>query len=510
MATSAKTPLRTVADLLPNQSDATLRAIPVSGLCLDSRRCAPGDVFLAVRGGSGDGRRYIPQAVARGCVAVIAEGRDADTALAEFDDAVPLVTVEGLDRQLSAMAGRFYGNPGANLRLTAITGTNGKTSCSYLLGQLLELLGERTGIVGTLGYGLMGDEARFVATGMTTPDAVETQRILASFVDRQAVAATLEVSSHSLDQYRVAALPFDTAIFTNLSRDHLDYHGTFEAYGAAKARLFAWPGLRQAVINRDDAFGRQLLAELPPDIAALDYSLSAAAAVRASEVVYSKDGVSAHLETPWGSGTLSSLLLSEFNLSNLLAVVAAACAQGHSLDRVLALIPALKPVAGRMEVVAGPTVDQPLVVVDYAHTPDALEKTLLALRRHCDGQLWCVFGCGGDRDVGKRPLMGAIAARLADQLVITSDNPRNEQPDAIIADILAGLPEDRRGVDTLVVESDRRSAIVNAVLTARPADTVLIAGKGHEDYQQVGESRLPFSDQAEVRLALQRRGGAGQ
>ncbi|MCK9564257.1 MAG: UDP-N-acetylmuramoyl-L-alanyl-D-glutamate--2,6-diaminopimelate ligase, partial [Bacteroidales bacterium] len=445
-----------------------------------------------------------------GCVGVIAEGRDAGTALAGLDTDAPLATVDGLDRQLSAIAGRFYGNPGAALRLTAITGTNGKTSCSYLLGQLLEMLGERAGIVGTLGYGLMGhgltnSGAPLVATGMTTPDAVETQRILAAFVEQGATVATLEVSSHSLDQYRVAALPFDTAVFTNLSRDHLDYHGTLDAYGAAKARLFAWRGLRHAVINRDDAFGRQLLAGLPAGVAALDYSLCEAAAVRASDIVYSQRGVSARLDTPWGRGMLSSPLLGEFNLSNLLAVVAAACAQGHSLDRVLALIPALKPVSGRMEIVSGPAAGRPQVVVDYAHTPDALEKALLALRRHCAGRLWCLFGCGGDRDTGKRPLMGAVAARLADQVVVTSDNPRSEQPDAIIADILAGMP----GVDA-VVEADRHTAILNTVLAAGPGDTVLIAGKGHEDYQQVGGDRLPFSDQAEARLALQRRGGARQ
>ena len=486
-----------LADLLPDLSLAT--DVVVTGLCLDSRRCAPGDVFFALPGGSHDGRRHIAEAIGRGCVAVIAEDRGFD-ALVTAPLAVPLVRVANLHRELSAIAGRFHGEPAARLRITAITGTNGKTTCSYLLGQLLELLGERAAIVGTLGHGLVAaGAAGFAATGMTTPDAIATQSILAGLVDQGARVVTMEVSSHSLDQYRVAALPFDTAVFTNLSRDHLDYHGTLEAYGAAKARLFQWPGLRHAVINADDRFGRQLLADLPAGVEVLDYSLGAAARVRAVDIAYGQGGLSARVVSPWGEGMLRSPLLGAFNLSNLLAVVAAACAQGHDFNNVLDRVPALRPVSGRMEVVDGGI--SPQVVVDYAHTPDALEQALLALRRHCVGRLWCVFGCGGDRDTGKRPLMGAIAARLADAVVVTRDNPRSESPARIIADIRAGIAD---GVEVRV-EPDRRAAIRAAIAAAAPTDTVLIAGKGHEDYQLVGTERLPFSDQAEARLALRQR-----
>lgn len=500
MAAMASVPTRTFAWLLPGNPVAAASPVAVSGLCLDSRRCAPGDVFIAVNGARHDGRRHIGEAVARGCVAVIAEADGAEGTVDRAAVAVPMVMIPGLDRQLSAIAGRFHGDPGDRLRITAVTGTNGKTTCSYLLGQLLTLLGEPAAIIGTLGYGRVGDRhPALTATGMTTPDAVETQAILGGFADSGVRAVAMEVSSHSLDQHRVTGLAFDTAIFTNLSRDHLDYHGTIAAYGAAKARLFGWPGLRCAVINGDDAFGRQLLASLPAAVEAIDYALSTDARVRASAIRYRPGGVSARIDTPWGSGSIDSPLLGEFNLANLLAVVAAACAKGHPLADVLALVPALKPVVGRMEVVGSAA--QLQVVVDYAHTPDALEQVLRALRRHCTGKLWCLFGCGGDRDTGKRPEMGAIAAQLADRVVVTSDNPRTEHPVDIIAGILAGIPSDR----AVRVETDRRAAIHTAIAEADPADTVLIAGKGHEDYQVIGAERLPFSDQTEARLALRQR-----
>src|SRR5690606_28006849 len=279
-----------LTDLLPGLR--LPRDAVVTGLCLDSRRCAPGDAFVALPGGSHDGRRHIAEAVARGCGAVIAEDRDFD-ALVTGPVAVPLARVANLHRELSAIAGRFHGEPAARLRISAVTGTNGKTTCSYLLGQLLALLGEPTAIIGTLGHGRVGEGREgFEATGMTTPDALATQRILAGFVEQGVQVVAMEVSSHSLDQYRVAALPFDTAIFTNLSRDHLDYHGTLAAYGAAKARLFKWPGLRHAVINADDPFGRQLLADLPAGVDAIGYGLSTAAAVRVGDVTFGHGGVS--------------------------------------------------------------------------------------------------------------------------------------------------------------------------------------------------------------------------
>ncbi|KJS08627.1 MAG: hypothetical protein VR73_05055 [Gammaproteobacteria bacterium BRH_c0] len=512
MPASARPGDKTLAQLLPGNPAAQAADVAVSGICLDSRRCGRGDLFLAVKGRSQDGREHIGVAIAAGCAAVVAEADGFDAVCAGLVDGqrVPVIALSQLDQQLSAIAARFYGEPATRLHTTAITGTNGKTTCSYLLGQLFNLLGTRTGIIGTLGYGIIGaDKAEnggsgFTATGMTTPDAVETQAILADFVDRGVQALTMEVSSHSLDQHRVAALSFVAAIFTNLSRDHLDYHGSLEAYGAAKARLFAWPDLGFAIINRDDDFGAQLLTELPSRIKGISYGLDAGADVRASDIVYSPEGINAQVTTLWGSGQLHSPLLGEFNLANLLAVIAAACAQGHNLAAVLAVLPQLKAVPGRMEQLA--IAEAPQVVVDYAHTPDALAKALQALRQHCTGKLWCVFGCGGDRDTGKRPQMGAIAAQLADQVVVTSDNPRSEDPQAIIADILAGIAD----LQTVRVEADRRAAIRLAIAAANPGDTVLIAGKGHEDYQLIGGTSLPFSDVAEARLALRDRTQAGE
>lgn len=499
MPALARTGSRALAELLPGNPVAAASAVAVSGICMDSRHCRRGDLFLAVKGRSHDGRHHIGAAMVAGCAAVIAEAEGFDAVCGGMirGDKVPLVLEPRLDSQLSAIAARFYGEPCAGLSMTAITGTNGKTTCSYLLGQLMSSLGTPTGIIGTLGYGIVdGGATSFTATGMTTPDPVELQRILATFAEGGVQALTMEVSSHSLDQHRVAAVAFDTAIFTNLSRDHLDYHGSLEAYGAAKEKLFRWPGLRVAIINSDDHFGAQLLANLPSAVTGISYSLRPGADVSADNISYSARGISADIQTPWGTGRLHSQLLGEFNLANLLAVVAAACAQGHDLNGVLSLIPGLQSVAGRMELVKSGASTQ--VVVDYAHTPDALAKALQALRRHCSGKLWCVFGCGGDRDPGKRPQMGAIAAQLADQVVVTSDNPRSENPRAIIDSILSGIDKD----SAVVVESDRRAAIRLAIAAAGGDDTVLIAGKGHEDYQQIGALRLPFSDLAEARLAL--------
>ena len=342
-----------------------------------------------------------------------------------------------------------------------------------------------------------------------TPDAVSVQRILARLLDAGAEVVAMEVSSHSLDQCRVEDVYFSTAVFTNLSQDHLDYHETMAAYQQAKARLFKAPGLQTAIVNRDDAAGRAIIGELAAysELSCYSYSLSQKEAdIFATAAVFGSQGVRAQLTSPWGQGELRSHLQGDFNLSNLLAVIGVACAEGHALVDVLAAVAQLKPVPGRLEVVDAQAL--PVVVVDYAHTADALEKALRALRPACKGRLWCVFGCGGDRDQGKRAVMGSIAAALADQLVVTSDNPRSEDEQAIINAVLEGVPGDASKVDTLRVLVDRRDAIRFAVSNAAEQDLVLIAGKGHEDYQLIKEQRLPFNDVAEARVALRERGEA--
>lgn len=494
-----------LANLLNGFVDTTaLPEISVTGLALDSRQVEQGMLFIAVQGAEVDGASFIGQAINRGAVAVLIE-KDAQSAaeLIKNSFKVPIIAVEKLSEYISDIAGQYYGNPSSELAVTAITGTNGKTTCSRLLAELLQLMGKTAGFVGTMGYALAKEQRAIKETGLTTPDAITAQEILAELKEKGASHIAMEVSSHSLVQRRVAGLHINTAVFTNLSRDHLDYHGDLKSYAAAKSRLFAMQGLENAVINVDDSIGRLILANLREDIKGIGYSLdSCEADVYCKTIGLSPEGVRAQVVTPWGEGEIRSSLLGKFNLSNLLAVLTATCAQGFSLSQVLEVLPQLGSVEGRMELVDVQA--RPHVVIDYAHTPDALEKVLEALRFHCQGALWCLFGCGGDRDRGKRPLMGEVASRLADLLVITSDNPRTESPQQIIDDILEGVNRTNR----LIVESDRSHAIKQAVMNARDDDIVLIAGKGHETYQQIGVERFPFSDQAEARLALRARGSA--
>lgn len=477
-----------------------LQRLKIGGLCIDSRQLRPGDLFLAFPGTRADGRDYIDAAVARGAVAVLAESRD----LVLEPRIVPIIPVRNLMRRLPVIASRFYGEPARDLMITGVTGTNGKTTCTQLLAQLLAQLTDQCGVVGTLGSRVVRRTAssRHDDTGMTTPDPVRLQAILAEFKQQGARHVAMEVSSHSLDQDRVAAVPFRVAIFTNLTRDHLDYHGTLSNYIEAKLKLFRRPGLFCAIINADDPLAGRVRDAVGPDTQVLSYGLSDKADIRCEDVEASADGLVATLVTPWGEGELRSSLIGAFNLGNLMAVVAAASVQGFELADVLAAVPALQPIPGRMEVVR-PGV-QPLVVIDYAHTPDALEQVLKSLRSHCGtgGQLWCVFGCGGDRDQGKRSLMGTAASRFADRLVLTSDNPRNEEPQAIIDAILEGV----RGTHPTVL-LDRAAAIAHAIAQAAEVDVVVIAGKGHETYQEVVGQRLPFSDLYHARMALNQRGG---
>lgn len=468
----------------------------VSGLALDSRAVRPGDLFFALRGQRHDGREFLAAAAAAGAVAALV-----DAAAPPPAAPLPVFAVADLAQRISAIAGRFYGEPSHALVVTGITGTNGKTTCCQLLAQLFTALEAPAGAIGTLGAGLLGAAAQ--DTGFTTPDAVASQRLLAGLRAAGARRVAMEVSSHSLAQGRVAAVRMHSALFTNLSRDHLDYHADMDAYREAKARLFRQPGLEVAVINLDDPAGRAMAAALPAQVRRLGCSARGdRGELRVLQSAFGPAGVRARIATPWGAGELVSPLPGAFNLANLLAVIAAACGQGFALDAVLAAVPRLRAAPGRMQEVGG---GRPRVMVDYAHTPDALAQALAALRPVTEGRLWCVFGCGGERDRGKRPQMGAIAAQAADQLVLTSDNPRGEDPQGILDEILAGLPAGRRAA--AAVMADRRQAIEHAIAAAAAEDCVLIAGKGHETWQEIRGVRWPFDDAAVARAALAAREG---
>ncbi|MCE9982234.1 UDP-N-acetylmuramoyl-L-alanyl-D-glutamate--2,6-diaminopimelate ligase [Leclercia adecarboxylata] len=459
-------------------------------MVLDSRVAASGDLFVAVVGHQADGRRYIPQAIAQGVAAIIAEAKDeaADGEIREMHG-VPVIYLSQLTERLSALAGRFYNEPSDQLRLVGVTGTNGKTTTTQLMAQWAQLLGETSAVMGTVGNGLLG---KVNPTENTTGSAVDVQHVLAGLAGQGATFAAMEVSSHGLVQHRVAALKFAASVFTNLSRDHLDYHGDMENYEAAKWQLYATHHAGQAIINADDEVGRRWLAKLPDAVA-----VSMADHInpnchgrwlKATEVIYHDSGATIRFASSWGEGEIESRLMGAFNVSNLLLALATLLALGYPLAELLGTAARLQPVCGRMEVFAAP--GKPTVVVDYAHTPDALEKALEAARLHCAGKLWCVFGCGGDRDKGKRPLMGAIAEQFADIAVVTDDNPRTEEPRAIINDILAGMLDAGRA---RVVEG-RAEAVTNTIMQAGENDVVLLAGKGHEDYQIVGTNRLDYSD----------------
>lgn len=465
-----------------------------TGITADSRKVQPGALFLAYPGVHADGRDYIAQAIDAGAAAVAWESRDF-TWNRQWQ--IANAGVAGLKNQVGEIAAEYYGQPSQQLHMIGVTGTNGKTSVSQWLAQALAAIGQKTAVIGTIGNGFL--EAQNVASN-TTPDAILLQAMLADFAAQGAKAVAMEVSSHGLHQGRVNGVHFDLAVLTNLSRDHLDYHETMEAYAAAKAELFNWPGLGAAVLNADDAFGQRLLAQLKAknhqsgNMAVLSYGLHAGD-VRATDLQLHEHGLTMQVATPQGSVQVNAPVLGRFNAYNVLAVLASLLALKTSLPDAVAAIAQIRPVAGRIQQFGGE--DKPLVVVDYAHTPDALEKVLATLREQVRGKLTCVFGCGGDRDAGKRPLMGAVASRFADSVIVTSDNPRSEDPNSIIAQITRDM------TGSYVVETDRATAIKHAVLNAQSGDIVLIAGKGHEDYQEIAGVKMPFSDTAEVCAALE-------
>ncbi len=454
--------------------------IELHGLTADSRCVEPGSLFLAYPGERADGRGFIAQAVVQGAAAVLWES-DGYRWNAEWS--VPNLGVPGLRERAGEIADEFYGHPSGRLWMIGVTGTNGKTSCSHWLAQALTQLGRKTAAVGTLGNGFPGALAEAINT---TPDPILLHGMLAAYREQGAAGVVMEVSSHGLAQGRVNGVHFDVAVFTNLSRDHLDYHGDMAAYADTKKQLFRWPGLGCAVLNADDGFGVEVAEALRgSDTRVLTYGLLAGD-VRGHDLVLGSAGLSMRLSTSAGDAMLSTGLLGRFNAYNLLAVLAALLASGVALADAVAVLEQVEPVAGRMQRLGGQ--GQPLVVIDYAHTPDALEKVLTALREQTAGQLICVFGCGGNRDKGKRPLMGDASSRLADAVIVTSDNPRHEEPLAIIDEIVAGMQGDYH------VEVDRAAAIAHAIGRAGEGDIVLLAGKGHEDYQEINGVKLPFSD----------------
>jgi len=471
---------------------------PLREMTLDSRQAASGDLFVAIAGHQADGRRFIPQAIAQGVAAVIAEadGVAEDGHIAEMHG-VPVIYLAQLPQRLSALAGRFYQQPGEQLRLIGVTGTNGKTTTTQLLAQWANLLGETGAVMGTVGNGLYG---QLVSTENTTGSAVDVQHVLHSLVEKGATVAAMEVSSHGLVQHRVAALPFAAAAFTNLSRDHLDYHGDMTRYEAAKWLLFSEHQVGQMIINADDEVGYRWLQNLPDAVAVtMENNLQPGCRgrwLKAIGINYHDNGFSVTFESSWGNGVIDSRLMGAFNVSNLLVALATLLSLGYPLTELIATANQLQPVCGRMEVFSAP--GKATVVVDYAHTPDALEKALEAARLHCKGQLWCVFGCGGDRDKGKRPLMGAIAEQFSDVVVITDDNPRGEEPAAIVEGILSGLLDAGRAR----VVHGRAQAVTNVIMQAQEDDVVVVAGKGHEDYQLVGNRRLDYSDRVTVARLL--------
>ncbi|HEY2629733.1 MAG TPA: UDP-N-acetylmuramoyl-L-alanyl-D-glutamate--2,6-diaminopimelate ligase [Usitatibacter sp.] len=462
--------------------------VPLVDLVADSRCVKLGSIFAAYPGTAQDGRMYIAEAISRGAAAVLWEHEG--FAWNEHWE-VPNLGVDGLRGEISGIAGHLFGNPSETLWMAGVTGTNGKTSVSQWIAASLEALGRRSAVIGTLGNGLVGER---VEAKNTTPDPIVLQRLLADYLRRGARNVAMEVSSHGIDQGRVAGIKFDVAVFTNLTRDHLDYHGTMESYAEAKFKLFSARGVSHRVVNIDDTWGASLAAQFGPDV--ITYGTTGKPRLRASRLGLSEAGVRFHVDSEWGDGEVHAAVLGAFNVSNLLAVIGALLAAGVSFDEAIAAVSALKPVPGRLERLGGGSV--PLVVVDYAHTPDALEKALEALRPTVAAghRLLCVFGCGGDRDPGKRPLMGQAAARLADHVIVTSDNPRSEDPDTIIKQVLAGISTPAEAIE------DRQVAIFTAVHQAKPGDVVLVAGKGHETYQEIAGVRHAFDDREVGRAAL--------
>jgi len=473
----------------------------VRALTTDSRRVQPGDAFIAWPGHARDGREFVPQALAAGARACLVEAQGVETFAFDVDEHI--AALPELKALTGEIASGFMGRPSERIEVVATTGTNGKTSTAWWTAQALTQLGRRCGVIGTLGIGEPPSAVH--ATGLTTPDPVTLQAAFRRFAEEGFVACAIEASSIGIVEQRLAGTCIAVALFTNFTQDHLDFHGSMDAYWQAKRALFDWPGLRAAVLNLDDRHGGALadvLRDRPLEV--WTYSALSEARLRAAAVTYRDGGLAFEVHEGSERANVATALIGDYNVANLLAVIGGLRALGVPLADAARACAALTPVPGRMQRVnAAPA--EPQVVVDYAHTPDALEKALQALRpfaQQRDGRLWCVFGCGGNRDATKRPLMGALAQRLADRVVITSDNPRDETPAFILLQIVAGLAGSQERVKVI---EDRRAAIRHALRDADARDVILIAGKGHEDYQEIAGVRHPFSDVAEATAALEQR-----
>lgn len=475
---------------LPSSADRE-----IAHITLDSRKVGTNDVFVALKGSAVDGRQFIAKAIQQGATAVLVDAAKDEEIT--WQDNVPLIPVARLSSKLGEIAARFYDYPAKKLFMIGITGTNGKTSISHFIAQLFQSLHVPCGVIGTLGSGLYGQLGE---AGLTTPDPITLQALLQKMHEQGAKVIAMEVSSHSIDQGRVNGIEFNISLFTNLTQDHLDYHGDMATYANVKKRfIFELPN-KAVVINADDAIGRQWISELPAQKKQYAYSVDEngreLASIYTTDIQLSLQGIKANVHTPWGDGQLQTPIIGQFNLSNLLAVLTTLCIYGIPLKEVLQQFALLKPVPGRMQTLGGK--DKPLAVVDYSHTPDALEKALQTLRAHTMGKLICVFGCGGDRDHSKRPLMANIAEQLADIVIVTNDNPRHEQPDFILQQIMQGFAHP----ELVFVELDRAKAIQNSIQLAKAQDCILIAGKGAEKYQQIGDEKFPFDDIEEVNRCL--------
>ena len=480
-----------LGELLP-ELEGLSADLAVTGLVQDSRELEAGDAFVAIGGFGTHGLAFVEQVRDAGAAAILYE----PPAPAEYPVPEGAIPVAGLRARMGGMADAFHGQPSAAMTMVGVTGTNGKTSTVQLLAQAWTLRGQKAGTIGTLGAGLY---PKITPTGFTTPLVLRLHALLAELRDEGASAVAMEVSSHALDQGRVDGVHFDVGVFTNLTRDHLDYHGDMASYGAAKKRLFDWPGLRAAAVNLDDAYGRELFEAVGGKVRVFGFSSRGAsgASVRAEDVRLDASGIRFMLHAGGQAHPVRSALLGRFNIDNLLGVAATLFALGNAPALIAETLSQLSPVDGRMNRLGGEA-GLPLVVVDYAHTPDALEQALASLRAHTAGRLVCVFGCGGERDTGKRPQMAQAAGRLADVVIVTDDNPRREDGEAIIADILRGFTDASR----VQVQRDRAAAIRQAVFMASADDVVLIAGKGHEPYQEIAGVRHPFEDAAVARAAL--------
>ncbi len=469
----------------------------VTGLCLDSRTLQEGDLFFACKGTHQDAIHFILEAINKGASAILCEA-SSETLIRHLQYDIPIIPIHNLNHQISKIAAIFFDFPKDNLKIIGITGTNGKTSCSHFLAAAFQKLNISCGVIGTLGSGVYGN---IEPGNLTTPDAITLQKTFFEFAKLNVKYVAMEVSSHSIDQGRINDIPFDIGIFTNLTRDHLDYHGDMDTYGSVKKSFFTNSLLKHAVINVEDDFGLSIVDSIYKNKNVIAYSVNEiknlpVPLVYAQDVQLDIAGLHARIYTPWGEGNLHVKVIGRFNLSNLLAVVSALCLLDIPLNKVLQSVNQLTSVPGRMQSFGGD--DLPLVVVDYAHTPDALEKALQSLQQHCEGKLYCLFGCGGDRDKGKRPLMAKIAERYADRIIVTNDNPRFENPEDIVTDILQGFTR----LDRVTVEYDRAIAIQAILRCASAGDCVLIAGKGAEMHQILEGHKIPFSDTEEVKDVL--------